>query len=192
MRWLSTSVTFRPMTSLAQARAVGQRQRGVVLQVRDRREQPCDFILAEHHGQGLRHTHGLDLCQQLAAAQRHLEEELQCGERGVDRDRRGTLVDHVQLKAAQILSGCSVGRSLEKDGQATNCANVAGLGSRLQLAHAHVVEHALTQRGDGRSPEFHGCAPVEERGGLPRSSTVARRLSEHSTASQRSVAARAA
>jgi hypothetical protein len=33
----------------------------VALQVRDRREQPCDLILAENHRQGLRHTHGWTL-----------------------------------------------------------------------------------------------------------------------------------
>jgi hypothetical protein len=88
----------------------------------------------------------------------------------------GALVDQVQLKAAQIVGGRGVGCSFEEDGQTADCADVARLGSRLQLAdaHAHVVEHALAQRGDGRSPEFHGCAPVEERGGLPRSTTVAR------------------
>jgi hypothetical protein len=40
-----------------------------------------------------------------------------------------------------------------------------------QLAHAHVVDHALPQRGDSGRRWVHGSAPVEERGGSPRSST---------------------
>src|SRR5438093_13488852 len=45
------------------------------------------------------------------------------------------------------------------------------LGLAVELAHAHVVDHALPQRGDGGREWAHGSAPVEERGGLPRSST---------------------
>src|SRR5438093_11482366 len=45
------------------------------------------------------------------------------------------------------------------------------LGLAVELAHAHVVDHALPQRGDGGRQWAHGSAPVEERGGLPRSST---------------------
>src|SRR5437667_3351130 len=39
------------------------------------------------------------------------------------------------------------------------------------LAHTHVVDHALAQRRASASPCVHGSAPVDERGGLPRSST---------------------
>jgi hypothetical protein len=43
-----------------------------------------------------------------------------------------------------------------------------GLGG--ELAHPHVVDHALAQRTDGVSGRDHGWAPVGKRGGLPRSS----------------------
>jgi hypothetical protein len=51
----------------------------------------------------------------------------------------------VQLEIAQVLDGGGVGRALEKDGQLANGADVGVLGLRLQLAHAHVFDHALTQ-----------------------------------------------
>ena len=175
----------------AQAGAIGQRQRGMVLQVRDRSEQPSNLILAEHHGQGLRHSHGLNLGQQLAAAQRDLEEELQAGERGVDRDRRGALVDQLQLKTAQILSGRGVGCSLEKDGQAADRADIACLGSRLQLAHG------MSSSMRWRSAETVGVRISmvllllkNEADCLARQQWTD--ISEHSTAQRRSVAARAA
>jgi hypothetical protein len=48
------------------------------------------------------------------------------------------------VELAQIVGGRDVRRSLEEDRQAAHRADVACLGSRLQLAHAHIVEHALT------------------------------------------------
>src|ERR1700692_3460717 len=46
--------------------------------------------------------------------------------------------------------------------------DITGLRLRCELAHAHVVDHALAQRTDTRAGVSHGSAPVEERGGLPR------------------------
>jgi hypothetical protein len=46
--------------------------------------------------------------RQLAAARGDLEKELQSTDRGVDDDRRGALIDKVQLEAAQILDSGSV------------------------------------------------------------------------------------
>ena len=43
-----------------------------------------------------------------------------------------------------------VGRAREKAGKLAYGADIAGLRLGLKLAHAHVVEHALTQRRDGR------------------------------------------
>ena len=63
------------------------------------------------------------------------------------------------------ISACMAG------GELANGADVAVLGVLGHLAHAHVVEHALAQRRDSGSCDVHGPAPVDERGGLPRSPT---------------------
>src|SRR5258706_10951150 len=50
------------------------------------------------------------------------------------------------LTVAKLLHRGRVGRALEEGRQLANSADVAFLRSRLQLAHAHVVDHALAQR----------------------------------------------
>ncbi len=55
-------------------------------------------------------------------------------------------------------------------GRCKDCGPPA-LGVLGHLAYAQVVEHALTQRRDGGSQGIHGPAPVDERGGSPRSTT---------------------
>src|SRR6202140_4233037 len=74
----------------------------------------------------------------------------------------------MQLVAPQVLDGGGVGRAPEESGELTDHADIAGLRLRCELAHAHVVEHALAQRTDILAGVSHGSAPVEERGGLPR------------------------
>ena len=87
--------------------------------------------------------HALHLAHQLGAIERDVEEELQARDGGVDGDRRGATIDHVQLEAPQILSAGGVRSALEEGGQAVDGANVGGLGRATERAHAHVVEHAL-------------------------------------------------
>jgi hypothetical protein len=81
------------------------------------------------------------------------------------------VVDQVQLKAPQILDGGAIGRAPEEGGEPAHGADVGSLRLVAQLAHAHVVEHALAKRRDRANRSVHGPAPVDERGGLPRSST---------------------
>ena len=61
------------------------------------------------------------------------------------------LIDQVQLEAPQVFDGGGVGRALEEGGQLAHGADVGCLRLVLELAHAHVVDHALAQRRDGRS-----------------------------------------
>ena len=77
----------------------------------------------------------------------------------------------MQLKAPQIFSGGGVGRSTQECSQLANGTDVAVLRVLGKLAHAHVVEHAggaVACLGEWWSPWW---APVDERGGLPRSPT---------------------
>src|SRR6202022_3609938 len=74
----------------------------------------------------------------------------------------------MQLVAPQVLDSGGVGRAPEESGELTDHADITGLRVRCELAHAHVVDHVLAQRTDTLAGVGHGSAPVEERGGLPR------------------------
>jgi len=87
------------------------------------------------------------------------------------RHRPGACVDQVKLEAPQVLDTGAVRRAAEEGGELANGANVALLRVLGHLAHAHVVDHAMAQRCTRASRGLHGSAPVDERGGLPRSST---------------------
>ena len=155
----------------AQARAVGHRHGGLVLEVGCSGDQAADFLGAQDHGQLARHGHVRHLEHELRPAQRDVEEELQPGDGGVDGDRAGAGVHQVQLEATQVLGGGGVRRAAEEGGELAHGADVALLRVLGELAHAHVVEHALAQRRDGRrwgrGGDVHDPAPVGDRGGLP-------------------------
>jgi hypothetical protein len=74
-----------------------------MLQVGDGADQARDLIETEHHRRGLRDAHRTGLGQQLPAPLRDAEEELQSRERCVERDRRGALVDQMQLEQPEVL-----------------------------------------------------------------------------------------
>src|ERR1700724_1888373 len=66
----------------------------------------------------------------------------------------------MQLVAPQVLDGGCVGRAPEESGELTDHADITGLRLRCELAHAHVVDHALAQRTDILAGVSHGSAPV--------------------------------
>jgi hypothetical protein len=92
------------------------------------------------------------------------------GGAGVRPSRAGSGVHQVQLEAAQVLGSGGVRRSAKKRGELAHGADVALPRVLSELAHAHVVEHALAQRRDGRgwgrSVDVHDPAPVGDRGRL--------------------------
>ncbi|TCK88544.1 hypothetical protein B0G74_6772 [Paraburkholderia sp. BL9I2N2] len=51
-------------------------------------------------------------------------------------------------KSSQVLDGGGIGRAPEKPGELAHDAQIVGLRLGAKLAHAHVVDHALTQRAD--------------------------------------------
>src|SRR5260370_35015663 len=77
----------------------------------------------------------------------------------------------MQLVAPQVLDGSRVRRASEERGKLLDHSQITGSRLRRELAHAHVVDHALAQRTDTLAGVSHGSAPDEERGGLPRSSS---------------------
>jgi hypothetical protein len=136
----------------AQPRAVGHRQRGLVLEVVGAGDQSRGLVAAQHARQAPGHAQRLHLGHRLAAIECDFEEELQPRQCRVDRHRARADVDQVQLEAAQILGTGGIGRASQVAGELANGADVGVLGVVGQLAHAHVVEHALTQRKRPANP----------------------------------------
>jgi hypothetical protein len=125
---------------------VGDRQRRAVLEVAGRLDQAAHLLTAQDHRQRLCHAHRADLGHQLGTTEGDLEEELQCGNRRVQRDRRDTSINAVQLITPQILGACRTRGAAEIARKVLYGTDVAALGLRRELAHPHVFDHALTQR----------------------------------------------
>jgi len=130
----------------AQAGAIRQRQCRLVLQAAGGCNQARHFIAAEHDRQPLLHPHLPDPGHHRRPIQRDLEQEPERRERRVERDRRHTRLDKVQLEAPQILGRGRVGRAAQKPGQPPHAADVGLLRAVLHPPHAHVFDHALAQR----------------------------------------------
>ena len=79
----------------AQAGAVGDRQRRLVLQVAGGGDQAGHFVRAEHDGQRVRHPYRLHPGHQFRSLKGDPEEELQCGNRGIQRHRGNAVVDQM-------------------------------------------------------------------------------------------------
>jgi len=140
----------------AQPGAVGHRHGRLVLQVRRCRDQPAHLLGTEDHGQLARHADMLHLGHHVWSLQRDVEEELQPRDGGVERHRTGAGVHKMQLKAPEIFSAGAVRRSAQECSQLANGADVAVLRVLGKLAHAHVVEHPMTQRRTWASDGLHG------------------------------------
>jgi hypothetical protein len=54
----------------------------------------------------------------------------------------------VQLETADVLDGGSLGRALEKCGEALAAADVQSLSPAAELARGHVLDHALAKWAD--------------------------------------------
>jgi hypothetical protein len=111
-------------------------------------DQARNLLAAQHDRERSRLMHRLHLDQQLATAQGDVEEELQSAERRVDGRRGGAGVDHVQLEGPKVLGSGRVRRPLEERGEPAHGTDVVDLRLAVELAHAHVVDHALAQGRD--------------------------------------------
>src|SRR6266700_2495705 len=92
------------------------------------------------------------------AIERHLEEEPQRRDGGVDLWRSCTARRQMQSEAAHVLRLGRVGRVAHERGEILDPLYVVMLGLRRELADRHVFDHAPTQRADGLLG--HGDAPV--------------------------------
>src|SRR5271165_4877513 len=132
-----------------QARAVGDAERGLVLQAGRGFEQTRHLLLAQHDRRPTRFVHGRQRENEVGPFERHGEEKPQRGDGGVDRPWADLLPRHMQFKAAKVLLRRRIWRPAEEGRKHSHIPNVVPLGVFGEPARRHVVDHALTQRADG-------------------------------------------
>ena len=133
----------------AQARAIGDAERGLVLEARCGFEQPRRFLDAEHIRQLAVIARDHQGARQIPPLQCHQEQEPQRRDSAVDGRRSDALLMLIELEAADILRRRGVGRAAEKRGKAPDVTNVVLLRVGAEAPHEHVVLHALAKRRNG-------------------------------------------
>jgi hypothetical protein len=129
----------------AQARAVGDTERGLVLDARCRFEQPRRFLEAQHLGQLAGMPDDYQRTRQIPPLQRNQEQEPQRRDRPVDGRRANAVLMLMQLEVSDVPRRRCVGRATKERGQAPNVTNLVLLGMGAQAPHEHVLLHALAQ-----------------------------------------------
>ena len=86
---------------------------------------------------------------QIVPFERHLEEEPERSDGGVDARRAHMGLRHVQLIQTKILAGGGIRRAAEEGREVPDVADVVLLGLLREMTRRHVFDHALTQRADG-------------------------------------------
>jgi hypothetical protein len=132
----------------AQARAIGGAEYGLVFDARCRLEQPADFLDTQYRWQLAWIACQDQASRQIRPVERYGEEEAQCRNGAVDGGRLYPALALVNLKAANILSRCRIGRLIKEGCEAAHNANIIVLRIGSQATHRHVFEHALPQRTD--------------------------------------------
>jgi hypothetical protein len=132
----------------AQPGAVGGGECRLVLRPRRRMEQQRDFLDAQHGRQPARFAHDGEPPRKVRPVERHGEEEAQRRDRTVDAWRPHASLRLVQLETAQILRRRCVGRPANEGRERAHVANVVVARLFAEATHAHVIDHARTQRTD--------------------------------------------
>jgi hypothetical protein len=144
------SETFRFATSdTRRPRAVGDAERGLVLEARRRFEEPRRLFLAQHDRRLARLANNPERANEVGPFERHGEKEPQRGDRGVDRACADLPLRHMQLIAAKVLARRRIRRPAEEGCELPHTANVVPLRVFAEPARRDVVDQALTQRADG-------------------------------------------
>src|SRR5215467_14152448 len=128
----------------------------------------------------------VDLGCQIVPPQGDAEQELHPGHDPVAIADAEAALDQVQLKAANVVGGGRVGRSLQERRKPPAAVDVAALPMGPELACPHVLDHALTQRTNG-DIATHGELLLSEatetsifpQDGAPRPTMVSSRLATH-------------
>jgi hypothetical protein len=133
----------------AQACAIGDPERGLVLDAWRRLEQPGSFLDAEHARQLALIAGEHQGPRQIPPLQRHVEQEAQCRDRAIDRGGADAVLMLRKLVATDIIGRSRVGAPPQKDGKAPDVTHIIVLGVDAQAAHQHVLLHALAERRGG-------------------------------------------
>jgi hypothetical protein len=91
----------------------------------------------------------IDLGGKIQSPQCHAQQEPQPGHNAIAIANAHADLGQVQLEAPDILSRRRVGGAVEKYSKPLAAVNVAPLRTRTELPRVHVLDHAMTERGDG-------------------------------------------
>src|SRR6266436_4292706 len=133
----------------AQAAAIAEAEQGADLEVAGDGQQAPRLVRAHHLRYLLRLTDVIDLGGKIQSPQCHAEQKPQPGHDTVAIADAHAGLGQVQLEPTYILSRRGVGRPIEKCSKPLAAVNVAPLRARTKLPRLHVLDHAMTQRGDG-------------------------------------------
>jgi hypothetical protein len=143
-----------------QPRTVGDTQRRLVLDARRCLQKARNLLGAQHHRYLARLVHERQVLGKLGAIERHIEEEPQRRDGGVDLWRASAARRQMQPKAAHVLRLGQVGRAAEKRREVLDPLHVVMLGFWREFADRHVFDHASAQRADGLIGHW-GCSCLE-------------------------------
>jgi hypothetical protein len=148
---------------------------------RGRLEQQRDLLDAQYGRQSARFAHYREPPRKVRPVERH-GEEAQRRDRTVDAWRPHPSLRLVQLETVQILRRRCVGRPANKGRERAHVANVVVARLLAEAAHAHVLDHARPQRGDGPVggmgghrgilSRAEGCWTFDARDRMPRPSRL--------------------
>ena len=136
--------------SHAQAGAVGDRERGPMLEAGRRRQQARDLVKAEHDREFARVAQADQLAGQVRPVGRGAEEEAKRGHGAVHGRRIHAALGLLDLEPTDVLGRRRAGRAGEKCGEAGDGAEVVLAGLLGEPAHGHVGDEALAQGAAGR------------------------------------------
>jgi hypothetical protein len=132
----------------AQTAAIAETEQCADLEIAGDGQQAPRLVRAHHQRYLLRLTDVIDLDGQIQSPQCHPEQEPHPGHDAVAIANAHAGLGEVQLEPADILRRRRIGRAIEKRRKPLAAVNVAPLRARTELPCVHVLDHAMTQRGD--------------------------------------------
>src|SRR5712671_4612398 len=133
----------------AQTCAVAESEQYVNLEIPRHGQEALGLVRAHHQRDLLGFFDVIDLGGKIQSPQRHAEQEPKPGHDAVAIADARPGLGQVQLEQADLVRRGRVGRALQVRGKPLAAADVASLRVRVELARAHVLDHALAQRADG-------------------------------------------
>jgi len=134
----------------AQSGGIAQGEHDLVFEVRRVIEQPGDLVGGQHDRQLVGLTDVFGDGEHGLARQRDGVEEAESRDALIDGGDRQAASGQIEPEEAKIIGGRLVGRAVDKFGEAFDAVDVGDLGLGCQAADRHVVNQALTKRGNGR------------------------------------------